>query len=550
MDTADVVYLYVWTGDAKNARTLVTNHFRGANIIEFPHHEFRSSSIAGRLRTLHGFKGQALVFYFRSLADSKYIQILKCIHLLHRCKQTVLLDEGGSRETIRSATLLRLVPTLLWRASQDVVTLVFWFCYLEIWTRRTEPVPFQAERGNPEVAYLIPHSQRMGNSGGAVSHIRGFLGGLKVIGKTCRVFSAAPLAQDAFANEIISPQSRRFLFWEAPALAYNLRYARGVQKHLADQSPRFLYQRHCRLSVTGALLSRRLGVPLILEYNGSEVWIADHWDPTFFRRWIELCEEVTLGSASRIVVVSDVLKAELTERGIPADRILVNPNAVDPDYFYPGRGREQGRRDLSIEPPEVLVGFVGTFSLWHGIEVLQQAITRLLSDSTGRGLRFVLIGDGLLHAQMRSYLAPYEAAGKVIFTGTLPREKVVEYLDASDILVSPHIPMPDGSRFFGSPTKLFEYMAMGKGIVASRLDQLADVLEHERTALLVTPGSVEELSDAILELVSDPQKRQSLGAAARLTAVECHSWSQNARRALNSAVTTPIARRNGIDDRG
>ncbi len=84
-----------------------------------------------------------------------------------------------------------------------------------------------------------------------------------------------------------------------------------------------------------------------------------------------------------------------------------------------------------------------------------------------------------------------------MFTGSLPREKVVEYLDASDILVSPHIPMPDGSRFFGSPTKLFEYMAMGKGIVASRLEQLAEVLEHDQTALLVTPGNVEELAEAI-----------------------------------------------------
>ena len=120
----------------------------------------------------------------------------------------------------------------------------------------------------------------------------------------------------------------------------------------------------------------------------------------------------------------------------------------------------------------------------------------------------------------------------MIFTGPLPRDKVAEYLDASDILVSPHIPMPDGSRFFGSPTKLFEYMAMGKGIVASRLDQLAEVLVHDQTALLVTPGSVEELAEAILRLASDPSKRESLGAAARQAAVERHSWARNVRLGL------------------
>ncbi len=139
----------------------------------------------------------------------------------------------------------------------------------------------------------------------------------------------------------------------------------------------------------------------------------------------------------------------------------------------------------------------------------EQAIVRLLSSPCPCRLRFVLMGNGLLHGEMRSALAAYEKTGEVIFTGSLPSDKVAEYLDASDILVSPHIPMPDGSRFFGSPTKLFEYMAMGKGIVASRLEQLAEVLEHDRTAWLVTPGDVEELAEAILRLALDPAKREA-----------------------------------------
>jgi glycosyltransferase involved in cell wall biosynthesis len=93
--------------------------------------------------------------------------------------------------------------------------------------------------------------------------------------------------------------------------------------------------------------------------------------------------------------------------------------------------------------------------------------------------------------------------------------------------------MPDGSRFFGSPTKIFEYMAMGKGIIASRLEQLAEVLEHDRTAWLVTPGSVAELAEAILHLALDPEKREALGSAARRAAVERHSWSHNVACALD-----------------
>jgi glycosyltransferase involved in cell wall biosynthesis len=342
------------------------------------------------------------------------------------------------------------------------------------------------------------------------------------------------LAQDAFANEIIHAVDRPYFFWGAVMLSYNFVFERGVRNNLGSHRPWFFYQRHFAFSIAGALLSSRLKVPLILEYNGSEAWVADHWDPNPLRRWIRLCEEVTLRSAARIVVVSGVLRDDLIEMGVRPDRILVNPNAVDPNFFYPGPGRDSGRTKLGVQPGEVLVGFVGSFSLWHGIDVLQQAIDRLLTKQAPYRLRFVLMGDGLLQGEMRSALAEYERRQEVIFTGPLPPKKVVEYLDACDILVSPHIPMTDGSKFFGSPTKLFEYMAMGKAIVASRLDQLAEVLEHERTALLVTPGSREELEQAILRLAIDPQEREALGAAARKAAVERHCWSHNVAYALSS----------------
>ena len=166
---------------------------------------------------------------------------------------------------------------------------------------------------------------------------------------------------------------------------------------------------------------RRLKVPLILEYNGSEVWIANHWDPNPLRSWIRLCEAVALRSATRIVVVSNALRDNLIKRGIQADRIRVNPNAVDLDFFCPGHGNGRARRELDVKDDEVLIGFVGSFSLWHGIEVLQQAIVSLLGSEQPCRLRFILVGDGLLHGEMRSALAAYEKTGAVIFTGLVPR---------------------------------------------------------------------------------------------------------------------------------
>jgi glycosyltransferase involved in cell wall biosynthesis len=537
MQKGDVIYLYVWSGDASHARDLMSTRHPESEIREFPHRRLRESTFLERIRLLRDFRGRAVVFYFESLHEFRYRQIIECIHFLHRCRETVLCDSGGRWEPMRTSRILGSVPGVLLSILLDLKTLTFWWCYLQFRLMRAAPALAHSASGDPEIVYLIPSLASMGSSGGAISHIRGFLYGLKGTGRNCRVFSGTPLAQDAFETETVDPARRPYFFWEAAMLSYNFRFARGVQTNLASATPRAFYQRHCRFAIAGALLSTRLKVPLILEYNGPQGWIADHWDPTPFRSLITLCEELTLRCAARIIVVSAVLREELAERGIPAERIRVNPNAVDPDLFYPGRAREAGRRELAVEPDEVLIGFAGSFSLWHGIEILEQAIVRLLSDPSTLHLRFVLMGNGLLHGEMRSALAAYEKTGRVIFTGSLPSNKVADYLDASDILVSPHIPMPDGSRFFGSPTKLFEYMAMGKGIVASRLEQLAEVLEHDRTGWLVTPGDVEELTDAIRRLALDPAKREALGRAARRAAVERHSWARNVIWALSDMPT-------------
>jgi glycosyltransferase involved in cell wall biosynthesis len=332
------------------------------------------------------------------------------------------------------------------------------------------------------------------------------------------------------------------LFREAAALSYNVQFVIAVRKLLARKRPRLLYQRHGKFVFAGALLSRLMGVPLVLEYNGSEDWMAKYCDPTRFSPWLRLCERISVKSASLIVVVSNPLKQELMEVGVPAERILVNPNAVDPEWFHPDCGGARVRQDVGIRAEDLVICFVGTFSYWHGVAVLEQAIRSLLDKpQNGRAPKFLLIGDGPLAPQLRSELEPYTRDGSVTFTGAIPHKAVRAYLDSADILVSPHVPMPGGRPFFGSPTKLFEYMAMGKAIAASALDQIADVLEHGRTALLVKPGDPSELAETIERLAADRQLRMELGRNARATALARHTWRQNARRVLAHYADTRSA---------
>jgi glycosyltransferase involved in cell wall biosynthesis len=494
----------------------------------------RESGWKNQLRQLRQLRGEALLVFTDSLESLREPMLLRCSVLVHRCRETIIADSSGAFVVSSKAGLVRLLPQTLIAGVADLIVFVFAWIGLTIfqgWLKvRPEPEPAV---GAFDLAFLYPSQAGLNAPGGAVTHVTGFLSGLAQEGARTTVLAGQSVQTSSDVHHI--PGSRRLhLFREAATLSYNISFIAAARRLLAKGKPRLLYQRHGRFLFAGAVLSRLLRIPLVLEYNASEEWMAKHWDPARFTSWLSLCERVSVKAASFIVVVSNPLKQQLMETGIPAARILVNPNAVDPEWFHPDCGGSNLRQQLGFQAEDIVICFVGTFSYWHGVGVLEQAIRSLPEspETAATPLKFLLVGDGLLAPQLRHALEPHVRQGRVIFTGTVPHKVVRSYLDAADILVSPHVPMPDGIPFFGSPTKLFEYMAMGKAIIASALNQIADVLDHGKTALLVKPGDAKELAEAIQRLAGDAQLRVELGRNARETVLAQHTWRQNAARVL------------------
>jgi glycosyltransferase involved in cell wall biosynthesis len=291
-----------------------------------------------------------------------------------------------------------------------------------------------------------------------------------------------------------------------------------------------IYQRHARFSIAGALLARLSGKPFFLEYNGSEEFVGRYWTPTTLKGQLAACERAALTAATRIFVVSDVDRENLLGRGVDPKRIIVNPNGVAIERFAAARGPAMRRR-LGLAETDFVIGFIGTFGPWHGAPLLARAFSMVAQKLPQSKL--LLVGDGPQLDETRRQLVADGVGGQAILTGKMAPGEIPHYLDACDVLASPHLPLPEGIEFFGSPTKLFEYMAAGKAIVASELGQIADVLEHGRTAWLVPPGDAEALASAIHELAIAPELRRDLGARARRQA-EGHTWRQNAGRIVDA----------------
>jgi glycosyltransferase involved in cell wall biosynthesis len=371
-------------------------------------------------------------------------------------------------------------------------------------------------------------------AGGAATHINGFVDAATELGAAIRVISNDYIAGiDRTRLTLIDPEplgSTR----AASDLRNNLIFSAGAMREIERAPVDLIYQRYARFSWAGVAASLRSGLPLFLEYNGSEVWMGKHWDRGEMLPLLARFERLNLEGAARIFVVADVERRNLLRAGVPDEKIVVNPNGVDTEKFRPGVGGLAVRQSLGVTEDEILCGFVGTFGPWHGVLTLAQAVASLPADSN---VRFLLVGAGKLRDEVQRLVGVAGKEQQVIFAGHVEHARVPALLDACDILLSPHVPLEDGSEFFGSPTKLFEYMAMGKGIIASRLGQIAEVLVDEETALLTEPGNVSQLADAITRLSRSRELRERLGAAARDAADAEHTWTHNAQRVLDAYVS-------------
>lgn len=395
-------------------------------------------------------------------------------------------------------------------------------------------------------------------AGGSVGHIAGVVNSMQKDQQISMQYAAISdnTHIDAAVDRVPLKPLKHF---GIPTELNYYRFSQHVSQQLLAQLKKrpvdCIYQRLSICNDTGVRLSEATGIPLVIEYNGSEVWCAEKWGSSLkFPKLALLAEQACLKQAHTIVTISQVLKDELIERGVPAEKIVFYPNCIDPSIFSPKRfsstDTSQLRTNLGLNPQHKLATFIGTFGNWHGVDVLARIIRTLIDTERDwlekEKLHFCLAGDGQNMPLVRATLNQADDTKFVTLTGLIPQDQAPLYLASSDILLSPHVPNPDGSPFFGSPTKLFEYMAMGKPIIASRLGQIADVLQPslaghqlnassaqpDAIAILCEPGNETELITALKFAVENPNVANELGRHAKICAHNHYTWQQHTQAIL------------------
>lgn len=279
-----------------------------------------------------------------------------------------------------------------------------------------------------------------------------------------------------------------------------------------------VYERYALWSHAGMAWAAEQGIAGLLEVNAPLIE-----EQTAHRELIDAAAarrvaEQVFATADRLLAVSEPVAEYLAGYPGTEGRIAVLPNGVDPRRFMP-------RPDIARQG--FTVGFLGTLKPWHGLPLLIEAFARLHRQCPEALL--LIVGDGPEREALRVEIERYGLAASTLFTGTVTPEQVPEQLAAMDVAVAPYPDRPDS---YFSPLKLFEYLAMGLPVVASRVGQPAEIIEHGVNGLLHPPGDAERLADALLRLRRDPALRRRLGRAGRERVLAAHTWDAVAARIL------------------
>ena len=299
---------------------------------------------------------------------------------------------------------------------------------------------------------------------------------------------------------------------------------------LERERPAFLYERYALFGNAGTELSRRFGIPLILELNAPLCDQQNGYHKFTMTGLARAMEQHVIREAEGVVALTSWLADWAVGLGADRDRIHILPDAVSHKLFGHEVSGETVRSRLGLDGLEV-IGFVGGFHRWHDIAGLIDAFKKLFEASPKR--RLLLVDDGEGRNALKKKARNLGLSDVVLFTGKVPHHEVPLHVAAMDVAVVPYKRIDD---FFFSPMKLFECMAMGRPTVAADQGQISELIRHTETGWLYPPGDSGKLVEGIAALLGNRELASRIGTTAREYVLNHHTWEKVTGEVVNIAT--------------
>jgi PEP-CTERM/exosortase A-associated glycosyltransferase len=310
---------------------------------------------------------------------------------------------------------------------------------------------------------------------------------------------------------------------------------RRVERRLADVAravqPDILHAHSPVLNALPALrVGRRLGIPVVYEVRAFwEDAAVDHGvakEGGVRYRLTRGLETYALRRADHVTTICEGLRGEIVERGIPRQKVTVIPNAVDIEAFAPGGQPDDALKASLGLAGCAVVGFVGSFYAYEGLDLLVEALPRVLARRPD--VRVLLVGGGPQEINLKEQARRAGVGDRIVFTGRVRHEEVQRYYDLIDVLAYPRHSMRLTELV--TPLKPLEAMAQGRVLVASDVGGHRELIEDRKTGRLFRAGSAESLAEALCALLDDRAAWPALRSAGRAFVETERNWSASVGR--------------------
>ena len=370
----------------------------------------------------------------------------------------------------------------------------------------------------------ILYHHRIGSKDGQFVHVEELTSALQTAGHEIIMVAPKTFAKGEFGSESgwISRLKRSL-----PAFLYELlefsytfldyfHLARAIRKHRPD----CIYERYSLYLPSGVWAKKRFGLPLILEVNSPLYQERKAFHRITLDKLACWSERFVWQRADFVLPVTQVLARHVIDAGVPESRIVVVHNGVNQKRFSSVPDVTEAKRRLGLDG-FIVLGFVGFMREWHGLE----QVIELVARNKAKNLYFLAVGDGPARQTVLQQARDQGAENRVSVTGVIGRGEVADYIAAFDVALQPDVVA------YASPLKLFEYMQLGRAIVAPAMDNIREILADGQNAVLFDPGDSGDFAAAIQRLIQDPGLRQRLALNARQTIDSRNfTWHHNAER--------------------
>lgn len=372
----------------------------------------------------------------------------------------------------------------------------------------------------------ILYHHRVASRDGQYVHIEELTNALKQQGHEIHFVAPAVSADSEFGSDGgLVAWLKRYIpgfIYELMELGYSGLAFIKLYRAARRLQPDFIYERYNLYLPAGIWVRKLTGLPLLLEVNSPLYLERKKYDGIAIDALAKWSERYVWQNADHLLPVTNVLAGHIRKLDVAEKKISVIHNGINLARFGEMPDREAAKTRQGLQGRLVL-GFTGFVREWHGLD----KVVDLLAEPAAQARHLLIVGDGPARESIERRARELGVSEQLTITGIVDRDAVSEQVSMFDIALQPDV------TAYASPLKLFEYMALGRAIVAPDSDNIREVLRDGENALLFRNRDQDDLLDKIRRLCNERGLREQVGAAARETITrEGYTWENNARRVI------------------